>query len=658
MKRLLAFDLDGTLTQHKTPLSEEYKRILRFLSRDYKLLIVGAGRCHRIRRQIGDLPVDIIGNYGLEFSIYDEKSHGDIMLRSEIFPVDRESLLLRTRKIRERFGFFEYYGEPLEFHSSGCITLPILGTEARLADKLNFDPTREKRRKIYREVCEAFNEYNVFIGGSSSFDMAPKPYDKRTALEAYCREYGYEISEAVYFGDDYGMGGNDESVYLSEIDFVKIDDYRKTGAMLLKYARGMSLDALLAGIADCECGRAHVCPTKHIFIEDGAIKRLGEIAGNYKNILVVADENTYGVAGAATLSAIGERVYGKVIFGKELLVPNEESIERIDAEITGECDLIVGIGSGVINDLSKYCSHKRGLPYYIVATAPSMDGYASVGAALILGGMKVTENAHVPEAIIADTTVIKNAPMDMIIAGYGDIIGKYSCLNDWSLSSLVRGEYICERVLMETYCQVEKTRAAIGSILRRESEGIRTLTEALVSVGILMAYVGNSRPASGSEHHLSHYFEIVGIERGEDYLPHGLDVFYSSAVTAKIREELAERLMGDTLSPCDLTKDYVKEIRRIYGKRADGVTELQSKVGLYKESAQRFSVYGEKREEIAALLSGAPSFNEVASMLSEAGLDYNDFVKFYGEKKILDGIKYAKDLKDRFTVLWTYGEIY
>ena len=86
------------------------------------------------------------------------------------------------------------------------------------------------------------------------------------------------------------------------------------------------------------------------------------------------------------------------------------------------------------------------IPYIIVATAPSMDGYASDGAAMILGGMKETVKAGLPKAIIADTNVLKNAPMDMIKAGYGDIIGKYSALNDWKFANIVYGEFFCNYI--------------------------------------------------------------------------------------------------------------------------------------------------------------------------------------------------------------------
>ena len=419
----------------------------------------------------------------------------------------------------------------------------------------------------------------------------------------------------------------------------------------------MELEKLLLGIESCKCGKSHPCPIKHVIIRSGAIDDICGITENYKNVLLVADVNTYRAAGERVLSVIGARVKDTVIFdGSTILVPNEAAIERILAKVTVETDLILGVGSGVINDLCKHTSFLSLLPYQIVATAPSMDGYASKGAALILGGMKVTLNADTPEAIIADTDVLKDAPMDMILAGYGDIIGKYSCLSDWKLSALVNGEYLCETVLDATYEEVEKTRELARGIRARDPEAIGTLMGALVSVGILMAYVGNSRPASGSEHHLSHYFEIVGLVKDEPYLPHGIDVFYSAAETARIREQLIVTDFKKATSGFDRTK-YEENIRRIYGSVADEVIALQDKLGWYQEIEKRVSVYREKEFEIKGLLFEAPSFDEMRLMLIDVGMDYDDFVKTYGEEKIRDAHLYAKDLKDRYTVLWLYSDL-
>ena len=103
----------------------------------------------------------------------------------------------------------------------------MLGTKAAQADKLAFDPDRKKRRAFYKEVCDTFSDYNVFVGGSSSFDMAPKPFNKYYALDLWCKENGYTHDEVVFVGDDYGVGGNDESVYLSDFGFARIDDYTR-----------------------------------------------------------------------------------------------------------------------------------------------------------------------------------------------------------------------------------------------------------------------------------------------------------------------------------------------------------------------------------------------------------------------------------------------
>ena len=230
--KLIAMDLDGTLTQHKTPLSEEHREILFRLSKKYKLLMAGAGMCKRIFSQMGNFPIDILGNYGMQYAEYNSES-GDIdIIFNETREVDRESIERRVTMLREKYGFTEFCGDNVEYHSSGCITFPILGTKAKQEDKLSFDPDRKKRRAFYGEVCEAFSDYNVFIGGSSSFDMAPKPFNKYYALDIWCRENGYAHSEVVFVGDDYGIGGNDESVYRSDFRFACIDDYTRLDEVL------------------------------------------------------------------------------------------------------------------------------------------------------------------------------------------------------------------------------------------------------------------------------------------------------------------------------------------------------------------------------------------------------------------------------------------
>ena len=225
--KLVAFDLDGTLTQHKVPLDDKNRAVLDALSKKYKLIMAGAGECERIFNQMGKYPIDILGSYGMQYAEYDKESGELKMIYKMSFPCDRESVERRASEFREKFGFTDYKGDSVQYFPTGGITLALLGTKAELNEKLAFDPTREKRRAVFPYVKEMFPDFTVFVGGTSSFDMAPYPYDKYYALDLYCREHGYAHDEVVFVGDDYGEGGNDSPVYNSDIAFIKVDDYTK-----------------------------------------------------------------------------------------------------------------------------------------------------------------------------------------------------------------------------------------------------------------------------------------------------------------------------------------------------------------------------------------------------------------------------------------------
>ncbi len=411
---------------------------------------------------------------------------------------------------------------------------------------------------------------------------------------------------------------------------------------------------LLEGKKKCACGRDHSCAVERVIIGEGAVKSVAECVEAYKNILLVADENTYAVIGEAVVNQLSGKLENKIVLKSEgYLVPNEDAVEKVQAVLTGNTDLIVGVGSGVIQDLCKYVSFNASLPYQIVATAPSMDGYASVGAAMIMGNMKVTYSAHVPQVIIGDVDVLKNAPIDMIKSGYGDILGKFSCLNDWKLSRLVNGEYFCDYVYDLTYEMLDKTKDLGEKLLARDAEAIKTLMEALVGVGVAMALVGNSRPASGSEHHLSHFFEVTGIMENRPYFLHGIDVAYSAVRTQKLREELLA-LDAPTVGEKLTENEYENKIKAIYGAAAEGVIALQKKLGSYK--LDRSGVYADKWQEIKEILKEVPTSDKLSEYLASVKLDMSEFEKMYGKEKIQNAVWFAKDLKDRYSVLWMYFE--
>lgn len=416
----------------------------------------------------------------------------------------------------------------------------------------------------------------------------------------------------------------------------------------------MDFKTLLKGKTDCPCGKAHTCPIDHVYIGSGATEVLPELTEGYQSIVLVADENTYEVQGNAVERFLAGKIQSELIYpGATVLVPDENAIDALQECVTDKTDLIIGIGSGVINDICKYVSYCRDLPYYIVATAPSMDGYASNGAALILGGMKISPNARPPKAIIADTRVVKDAPLEMLQAGYGDIMGKLSCLNDWKLATLINHEYFCDYVYDLTYTTVMELMPLAKDILRRDEEAIGVLMEALVTVGVAMSFVGNSRPASGSEHHLSHFFEITGIVHNRPYLPHGIDVAYSAIATAMLRRQILEG--SPKKRPFDYDR-WEQTIRQIYGSVAQGVIDLQNKLDSYKVYAG--NTMNTNWQQIRDCLAEAPNPEEMSGIIESIGLQWEDFEAFYGKQVLEDAIHWGKDLKDRYTVLWLYNQFF
>ncbi len=417
----------------------------------------------------------------------------------------------------------------------------------------------------------------------------------------------------------------------------------------------MELFDLLNRDIACSCGRVHRCDIDCVDIGEGAVERLPETAAKYGSILLVADNNTNAVCGERVRALLGEKIKDICLFvTDDLLVPDEASISAVESKMTPETDLILGIGSGVINDICKYVSFFKKIKSGIVATAPSMDGFASSGAAMILGGMKVTVTTHAPALIIGDTEILKNAPIDMIRSGYADIIGKYSALNDWKLSQLINGEYLCPEVYDLVKEKTDLIRALAKDIAERKPAAIEELMRDLVLIGVTLTLLSTTRPGSGSEHHLSHYFEITGLLENKPYFLHGTDVGYSTIVTARLREEIRALPTPEfaTLSDETRKKCYAK----IYGKISDEVLELQKTAGRYADPVN--GIYRNRWDEVIGILKECPTAAEIGEMLTDCGFDLSLFEKMYGKEKIQNGVWFAKDLKDRYSVLWLYSALF
>ncbi len=224
-KRLVCLDLDATLCQHRTIPPPENLAALRELEKRYKCVMVGAGNAPRIYKQMGNYPIDILANYGMQESkMIDGKF---TIVRQVTNSVDRAFFKEKTDYLRQKYGYTNYWGDSVEFHASGMVTFGLLGTAPKAEQKVTFDPDRKKRRAMYPEVCKIFKDFSVYIGGSSSFDFAGPQYNKYDCIMAYAKEHGYTRDEIIFIGDDFDDGGGDSHVRIKGMDYIAIDDYRK-----------------------------------------------------------------------------------------------------------------------------------------------------------------------------------------------------------------------------------------------------------------------------------------------------------------------------------------------------------------------------------------------------------------------------------------------
>lgn len=288
---------------------------------------------------------------------------------------------------------------------------------------------------------------------------------------------------------------------------------------------------------DCTCGRTHKSGIKHISVGSGSIQSLPFYLKDFKNVFIVSDNNTYEVCGKNVISVLEEQGYSVsqcTLFSKGFLVPDEKALGSILVEIPSDTDILIGTGSGTINDLCRMISYKCHIPYIIVATAPSMDGYASSVSSLIVKESKQTFETVFPYAIIADTDVLKDAPLNMLQAGFGDIMGKVTAMADWRLSHRINDEYYCDTSVALVNRAMQKCIDNLYGIVKRSPDAIKALIEALIISGVAMGFVGNSRPASGAEHHLAHYWETDALSKGQEHNLHGISVGVGTVVISRL----------------------------------------------------------------------------------------------------------------------------
>lgn len=330
---------------------------------------------------------------------------------------------------------------------------------------------------------------------------------------------------------------------------------------------------------DCTCERGrHTAPLEGYEICRGAIGKLPEILKEYKRIMIVADKNTYAAAGErveAILKDAGMLSHSFVLDG-DVVLPNAETVGKILIHLhdigaksdifaySPKPDLLLAVGSGTINDCCRLVSYRLGIPYGVFGTAASMDGYVSAGSPILHDGTKTTIQGTTPKYFIADVDVAKEAPYEMLLAGLGDMFGKYVGMADWELSHLMTGEYLCERIRDDVIRATDNCLVHGYGVAKRDPDSVKSILEGFLVTGLGMAYTGNSRPASGSEHILAHAWELFDVEECKKPNLHGLEVCEG----ARIVGSMYKMLLDDT------NDETVKAIIRKYMPYFDAVEEF------------------------------------------------------------------------------------
>ena len=418
----------------------------------------------------------------------------------------------------------------------------------------------------------------------------------------------------------------------------------------------------------CACGKVHDAGFDRMNVGRGAVgtvvpevRRLGGT-----RVFLLSDENTEKVGGKRVeglLKAAGIPVVRAVLpAGVE---PDEAGLDAALKGYDPACDLVVGVGSGVVNDLGKCVATEAGVPYVIVATAPSMDGYASGTAAMIVNGLKVSLPRRSADVVIGDVDLLATAPDEMLIAGLGDMIAKYVSIAEWRISHLVTGEYYCERVASAVREALAACVKNARGLLSRDPAAIEAVFEGLVLSGAAMNYAGLSRPASGVEHYFSHIWDMRGLAFKTPVALHGIQCAVGTLCAAGIYDALLEvKPDKDTAlrSVKAFDRDaYFKELRAFVGPGADAMIEAEARDGKYdpQKHEARLRVILDNRDAIRSIIrEEIPRANEIRSLLSSLGAPQTP--EAIGQKRSELPLTFAatRDVRDKYVLsrlVWDLG---
>ena len=411
----------------------------------------------------------------------------------------------------------------------------------------------------------------------------------------------------------------------------------------------------------CACGKQHVMPVDRVLIGKGVVRELPEVIASYgaKKAFVIYDRNTYVAGGKAVCALLDEAgvAYTAYLLDEDHPIPDEKRVGSVAMHFDHACDMIVTVGSGVLNDISKVIARLTGLPYVIVGTAPSMDR----------DGLKISLNTVCPNVVIGDTDILATAPAHMLKSGLGDMLAKYTSICEWRISQIVNGEYYCEEVAALVRAAVKRCVDNADGLLKKDEQAIAAVFEGLVVGGVAMAYAGVSRPASGVEHYFSHVWDMRHVEFGTPADLHGIMCAVGTLLAAerfeKIKTITPDREKALAFAAAFDVADWHAQLRAFLGKAAESMIALEKKEKKYDPTnhAARLNTIIARWNDILAIIDEElPSAAAIADILdtiqapktaAECGID---------ESIIPMTFQVTKDIRDKYVLsrlAWDLGII-
>lgn len=404
------------------------------------------------------------------------------------------------------------------------------------------------------------------------------------------------------------------------------------------------LDKIKKDYSDCECGVLHNTSVKEAVIGSGITEKTGEILkrnGFGEKLLVIADENTLKAANGVEKALDGFKKEYKIYDNlREATVSETENVKKLLAVSDG----VIAVGTGSLHDISRKAAADLDKKLCLFATAPSMDGFASYSSPLVDGNFKITYPAKSPEVIIGDTRILAKSPVYLKSAGFGDMVGKYVGLIDWQTSHLISGEYYCEKIAALTRKATDKIMSLSERITADDEESAGEVFKALLLTGIGMSFVKSSRPASGTEHILSHFWECKKLLKGELSDFHGKKVGVATLLIMKEYKKLLEKSFVKAHKEINDWQD----IYNAYGELKDEVIKLNTPTTITDDVNPRDI---EKHwDEIRKIIASVPNEEEIYSALKRAGCATTAAEIGVSENLKEQGLKYHPYMRRRLSL--------